>query len=162
MTTLLAHFHEMLAYDRWANERSLVSIESIPESRRTGPAYDRLTALVPHNLIARRVWRWRIRGDAYENPKAWFPPMSPQATRELARQVDAEWEGFLDSFGPADLERVVQYRTSDGSPHAKKIRIALAHVFNHGTYHRGQIARLVTDHGGTRAETDYPIMFPEA
>ena len=35
----------------------------------------------------------------------------------------------------------------------------LIHVFNHSTYHRGQVARLVTDAGGQRALTDYIAFF---
>ncbi len=152
---LLAHFAELLAYDRWANERAIASIESVPQDRRTGKAYERLTALVPHNLIARRVWIRRMRSEPYEMPRAWFPPMTPPETRAMAREVDAEWDAFLPSVTDADLERVVVYRTSDGVERRGVFRRLLTHVFNHGTYHRGQIARLVTEHAGTRADTDF-------
>lgn len=159
MTTLLDHYRELLAYDVWANERALTSIESIPADRRSGPAYERLTALIPHNLIARRVWRWRILEQPYENPRSWFPPMSVAETRLLAKEVDTEWAQFLPTLTFADLERSHSYKTSDGTPHTRIIRRSLTHVFNHGTYHRGQVARLVTDHGGTRADTDFMLMF---
>lgn len=152
---LLAHFQEMLDYDRWANERAIVSIESIPAERRSGPAYDRLTALVPHNLLARRIWRRRLRADPVEPPKSWFPPTSPSDTRALAAEVDREWEGFLAEILRGDAERVIVYRTSDGVERRGRVRRLLTHVFNHATYHRGQVARLVTEHGGTRAETDF-------
>lgn len=155
MTTLLDHFRELLVYEKWANQRSLDAIETIPAERRSGAAYERLTALIPHNLIARRVWRWRILEQPYENPAAWFPPMSVADTRALARDVDAEWDAFLPTISAAMLEGTHSYKTSDGTPHTRLVRRSLTHVFNHSTYHRGQVARLVTDHGGTRPVTDF-------
>lgn len=159
MTTLLDHYRELLSYDTWANERCLNAIDTIPSDRRAGAAYDRLLALIPHNLIARRVWRWRILEQHYDNPSAWFPPMSTHDARALQREVDAEWASFFPSLTLTDLERSHSYKTSDGTPHTRLIRRSLTHVFNHGTYHRGQIARLVTEHGGERPSTDFMLMF---
>ena len=157
--TLLDHFHDLFRYERWANEQVYPSLESIPADRRHGEAYDRLMSLIPHNLIARRVWRWRIRGDAYDNPKAWFPPMTVAEMRTLGAEVDAEWQQYMGELKDADLSREITYRTSDGAQRTRRLDILLTHVFNHATYHRGQIARLVTEHGGQRAVTDYPLAF---
>ncbi len=157
--TLLDHFHDLFRYDQWANERVLASLDSIPADRRHGPAYERCMALLPHNLIARRVWRWRILGEPYQNPANWFPPMSIAETRTLAAEVDREWKPYMASLKEADLAREITYRTSDDAQRTRRLDILLTHVFNHATYHRGQIARLVTEHGGERAVTDYPMSF---
>jgi len=157
--TLLDHFNDLFRYDRWANEQVYPSFESIPADRRHGQAYERLMSLLPHNLIARRVWRWRILGQPYDNPAAWFPPMTVAETRALAAEVDREWEHYLAQLTDADLSREITYRTSDGAQRTRRLDILLTHVFNHATYHRGQIARLVTEHGGQRATTDYPLAF---
>jgi uncharacterized damage-inducible protein DinB len=154
MSTIMRHYADLLRYDTWANERSLVSIESIPAERARGEAYERLTTLVPHNIVVRRVWRWRVLGTAFEKP-VFFPPMTPAQTRELQILADQEWAAFLPTIGEADLSRVVSFTTSDGSPYQRTLGTILTHVFTHATYHRGQIARLVTEHGGTRAVTDY-------
>jgi uncharacterized damage-inducible protein DinB len=39
--------------------------------------------------------------------------------------------------------------------YASTIHEVLTHVFNHSTYHRGQIARIVHEQGGQRASTDF-------
>ncbi len=157
MTTLLTHYAELLAYEKWANQKSLDSIETIPADRRSGAAYERLLGLIPHNLIARRVWRMRLLEQPYENPKAWFPSMSIADARAMAREVDAEWDAFLPTLTLEHMERSHSYKTSDGTPHTRLIRRSLTHVFNHSTYHRGQVARLVTEHGGERAATDFML-----
>ena len=157
MTTFLDHYRELLVYEKWANQKALDSIETIPVDRRSGAAYERLLALVPHNLIARRVWRWRILEQPYENPKSWFPSVSVAEARALAIEVDAEWDAFLPTITLEMIERTHSYKTSDGTPHTRLIRRSLTHVFNHSTYHRGQVARLVTEHGGERAATDFML-----
>ncbi|MDX2115584.1 MAG: DinB family protein [Planctomycetota bacterium] len=158
MTTLLTHYAELLAYDSWANERCLAAIETVPTDRRTGAAWERLTALVPHNLVVKRIWRWRILEQAHEKPASWFPPMSVEAARAMAREVDAEWAAFFPTLTAADMERSHSFKTSDGTPMTRLVRRTLTHLFNHGTYHRGQIARLVTEHGGERPATDFMLM----
>lgn len=157
MATFLDHYRELLAYEKWANQRSLDSIETIPVERRSGAAYERLLALIPHNLTARRIIRMRILEQAYENPTTWFPSMSVAEARAMAAEVDAEWDAFLGTLTLADMERSHSYKTSDGTPHTRLIRRTLTHAFNHSTYHRGQIARLVTEHGGQRAATDFML-----
>lgn len=157
--TLLDHFNDLFRYERWANERVLASLDTIPADRRHGEAYERLMSLLPHNLIVRRVWRWRIRHEAFESPANWFPPMTVEQTRALAAEADGEWGPYLDALTDADLSREITYRTSDGTQRTRRLDILLTHVFNHATYHRGQIARLVTEHGGQRAVTDYPLSF---
>jgi len=160
MTSLLDHFHEVLQYDRWANDLALESIESVPADRRSGKAWDRLRALVPHNLIAKRVWRWRILEQAYESPATWFPALTIDETRALIADVEPQWGEFLGSLTDEDLERSVSYRTTDGAAHSGLIRQLVNHVFNHATYHRGQVARLVIEHGGRRIDTDYFLAPP--
>jgi len=157
--SLLSHFHELFQYEQWANERTLVSLDSVPADRRHGPAYDRLMGLLPHNLIARRVWRWRILGEPHEKPADWFPKMSVADTRALAVEVDRDWEPFLGSIKESDLTRLITFRTSDGTQRTRRLDHLITHVFNHATYHRGQIARLVTEHGGERAVTDFMMAF---
>jgi uncharacterized damage-inducible protein DinB len=154
MPATLAHYAHLLAYDTWANERAIASLESIPQASRTGDVYARAMGLVPHVLLARRVWLWRIRGEAYERVPDWFPMTSAAETRAMATEVDAAWQGFLAGLTLADLDREVGYTASSGDSFVSTIGEILDHVFNHGTYHRGQIARLVTELGGSRAETD--------
>jgi uncharacterized damage-inducible protein DinB len=152
---MLAHFQSMLGYESWANERAIASLESVPVERAHGESWDRARGLVMHNLLARRVWLWRIEGTAYDNPKDWFAPMSPAQLRAFALEVDHAWRVFLDQATQTELDRVVRYRSSEGQGYTSSVANICTHVFNHSTYHRGQIARIVHELGGKRAATDH-------
>jgi uncharacterized damage-inducible protein DinB len=153
--SLIAHFQQMLAYESWANERSVASLETVPAANRGEDKFTRACGLVPHNVIARRVWLMRIKGTPHENPKEWFPAWDVAQTRAQAAEVDGLWREFLAGLRDADLAAELQYTASDGSKFVSSVGDVLTHVFNHSTYHRGQIARIVHELGGQRASTDH-------
>jgi uncharacterized damage-inducible protein DinB len=114
-----------------------------------------LCGLIPHNIIARRTWLLRIRGTPHENPAEWFPAWSGEQTRAQAAEVDSLWREYLASLRDEDLAKHVRYTASDGSRFVSSVGDILTHVFNHSTYHRGQVARIVHALGGQRAATDH-------
>jgi uncharacterized damage-inducible protein DinB len=151
---LIAHFHHLLACETWANARVLASLETIPAGNRSGERYQRAIGLLPHCLLARQVWLWRINAVPYDTIKDWFPPMSNQQASTMALDVDAHWSRYLGALTEAEMAREIHYTASDGTAYVSRVGDILTHVFNHSTYHRGQIARLVTELGGQRAQTD--------
>jgi uncharacterized damage-inducible protein DinB len=154
---MTAHLQRMLAYESWANERALASLDTVPPEMRTRPSHLRAAQLVPHIMLARMVWLMRIRGVPYENPRDWFPSWPSEETRRQLSTLDAQWQGFLAGLGDADLARPVSYTSSEGVRYESSVWDICAHVFNHGTYHRGQVARLVAESGGQRASTDLVV-----
>jgi uncharacterized damage-inducible protein DinB len=56
---------------------------------------------------------------------------------------------------PETLAREIDYRNSTGTQFRNTVSDILTHVVLHGSYHRGQIARLTREAGGTPAVTDY-------
>jgi uncharacterized damage-inducible protein DinB len=154
MNPLIQHFIRLLAQETWANARALDSLATIPAANREGDKYQRVTGLLPHCNLARQVWLWRIKGHPYEPIKDWFPPMAARQVAEAAASVDAQWSAYLASLTEAELMREIHYTASDGSAFSSTVHDILTHVFNHSTYHRGQIARIVTELGGQRATTD--------
>lgn len=152
---LIDHFRTLHAYEVWANARALASLETVPGANRGSPAYVRATQLLPHNTLARQVWLWRIQGRAYDNPKDWFPAWSFDDTRARMADVDAQWTAYLGTLTDTELARENHYSSSEGTRYVSTIHEILTHVFNHSTYHRGQIARIVHESGGRRAGTDF-------
>lgn len=153
--SLMEHYRKMLAYETWANERTIASVETIPPEQRGDERYTRACGLVPHNIIARRTWLLRVRGTPHENPKEWFPAWDAAQTRAQAAEVDSLWSEFLAGLRESDLQEELRYTASDGTRYVSTIGEVLAHAFNHSTYHRGQVARLVHELGGQRASTDH-------
>jgi uncharacterized damage-inducible protein DinB len=152
---LIDHFRTLHAFEVWANARVLASLDTVPTAQRTTPAYIRATQLLPHNTLARQVWLWRIQELAYDNPKDWFPAWTIDETRARMGDVDAQWVAYLSTLTDRELARESRYSSSEGVRYVSTIHEILTHVFNHSTYHRGQIARIVHEQGGQRAATDF-------
>jgi uncharacterized damage-inducible protein DinB len=148
-------YKKLLAFEQEANRRTLESLASVPTSQRDKPQYDRAMQLLPHMLIARRVWLHRVEGEAYESPADWFPRWTLDRQLEEEGAVHELWRAFIDPLHDDHLTRDVRYTSSEGQAYFSTLDEILTHVFNHSTYHRGQIARLVTECGGRRAVTDF-------
>jgi uncharacterized damage-inducible protein DinB len=153
----IARFKKQLAAETWANELALRSVESVPEEQRMSGAYQRAEQLLPHCQQARGVWLARLKGEPHEMPRDWFPTWHSAEVRRACEDMDRAWAAYLDSLTDADLSREVRYTSSEGKVYSSLVEDILIHVFNHSTYHRGQIARLVTESGGDRAGTDYIV-----
>ncbi|MEI7657261.1 MAG: DinB family protein [Phycisphaerae bacterium] len=151
----VARFLRQLGAESAANVAALDSLATIPAGARGLPPHDRAMQLLPHNQLARSVWLARLQGVAHERPNDWFPAWSTDLTREACERNDAAWGEWLASLGESDMARTVRYVSSEGQAYRNRVDDVLIHVFNHSTYHRGQLARLVTECGGLAASTDY-------
>lgn len=151
----VGHFLHLLEYEAWANERSLLSLRTVPEDAHTRAPYLRAVQLMPHIALARMVWLMRLREMPYESPPDWFPPWELEHTAVTLRSLDGQWRAFLSEQTEAGLDRAVHYTSSEGQHYRSVVADVVTHVFQHGSYHRGQLARLVHESGGQRAATDF-------
>jgi uncharacterized damage-inducible protein DinB len=151
----VARYRKLLAYEQEANERAFASLESVPHGGRGHASFERATRLLPHNQLARSIWLARLEGRPYEVPKDWFPAWSLDQARIAAQEQHREWLEYFEELSDHDLARPVSYVSTEGESFVRLVDDILTHVFNHSTYHRGQLARLVTECGGQRAKTDF-------
>ena len=141
-------------HERWAHERVLASIESVPEPSRHDPDFHWAVDRMAHILVARLVWLARLTDQA--PPDDLFPHMDSLAgLRELAGRVDRGWSGYLGRLDHAELARQVVYDSTEGASYSTAVDDILDHVYTHGFYHRGQVARAISAAGGERAVQDY-------
>lgn len=150
---LLDHFRGMMKAEAEANRRALESLDSVPLDGRDSPSFQRALEVMAHIQLARHVWLERLHNRAIK-PLDWFPPQTVSATRDDSRRLDALWTRYLDSLTDANLADECSYTSSEGVRYTSLVHEILAHVLNHSTYHRGQVARFVTESGGNRAQTD--------
>jgi uncharacterized damage-inducible protein DinB len=159
--TGVGRYQRLLAYEAEANRRALDSLETVPDSARKSAAFARAMVLMPHMQLARFIWLARLEGRPYENPSDWFPFWTIEQTRLAEAEQNREWAEYLGGLSESDLTQTISYTTSEGEPRVRMIDDILTHVFNHSTYHRGQLARLVHECGGKRAVTDFITLVGE-
>ncbi|MBY0113012.1 MAG: DinB family protein [Phycisphaerales bacterium] len=151
--TLREYFLTLLTAESQANGRSLDSLATVPEMQHATEVYRRALGVMAHVMIAKRVWMQRLLGEAWKVDD-WFAPWPIDESRKEATRIDGVWRTFLTDLPDGGFDREIEYSMSDGSRARSKVVDICAHVMNHATYHRGQIARIVHELGGTRASTD--------
>jgi len=150
-------------YNHWMNERLYAVVSEFSEEERNrdrGAFFGSMHRTLNHILWADRIWFSRFTGNAYSVP-AFGADMYPDFA-ELARERAAADTAILDWAGqlpPAWLAGTLEYRSaSDGKVRHLANWVAAAHMFQHATHHRGQLATLVKQAGGDVGVTDLPWM----
>lgn len=162
---MVEHFRGLFEYECRANRialdglaRARKHVEEVGVASLAAP-WQRGVDVFAHVLMARRIWLHRVRPDLMSPPgEGIFPAGTMEGNeRELAGQ-DAAWGAYLELVDGAELGRAFEYaRTEDGARFRSSVRGVLTHVFNHGTYHRGQIAMLIASCGVKPEPTDYVL-----
>ncbi len=133
---------------RWADTRAREALRDTP-----GALVERALELYSHVLGAEHIWLARLRQE--KATVAVWPRLSVNEAGRLAGELHAGFDAFLAALGPGDLDRDVAYTNSAGQEFTSRVEDILVHVAMHGSYHRGQVALLIRDGGGTPAPTDY-------
>jgi len=141
MPEMLLRFFE---FDGWANRETLRSLQTM-----TNPP-DRGVALIAHIAATQRVWLERAR--SLPQSVAVWPQWSLAESAKGLSDVLGEWTRLISTD---DLSREFAYTNTKGQHFSNRLSDVALHVAFHGVYHRGQIAGLVRQNGGTPVDTDF-------
>jgi uncharacterized damage-inducible protein DinB len=141
------HFLRLNEYNFWATKKVAESI------RNTLVLDARALELFSHILIAQTNWLDRVsqRSLSYSSP--WLK-LSIEECQLFSQESYNEWKSYL---GNVDEEKLleIEYKNVKGDMFKNKVSDIITHVFNHSSYHRGQIAQLIRKANGNPAVTDF-------
>ena len=142
----------LVDYNYWARDRLLEAVAALtPEqfTRPMGNSFDSIRDTIAHICDAESIWLKRWRG---EQPPGFQKP-ERMADFAAARE---EWAGLerrmlkvLETLGPEDVERRIEYKDFRGAARSDVFCHMLQHVVNHGSYHRGQVTTMLRQLGAT-------------
>jgi uncharacterized damage-inducible protein DinB len=154
-TSVPDRFRRWYDYERDCNAKTLAMLESVPRANRSSQQFQRAIDKMAHLVVAREIWLHRL-GEWPERPGAFFPPgHTLDSIRPWLASIENAWTAYLARLDDAELIREFKYPARDGTPYRWIVIDLLTQVFGHAWYHRGQIATLVKDLGGTPVDTDY-------
>lgn len=145
MTT---YFIRMFAYTEWANARIVAALAERPV-----PPADAVK-WINHIVGAQSVWLGRVDAD-YTDVWGVWPARPLSEVKDGVAEVGAKWTTFLARENDESLRRQIAFRTLDGTPYETALSDILAHVVNHSTHHRAQIASALRQAGAAPPPTDY-------
>ncbi len=155
MNPFVAQFRGWLAYEDDAHAKTLASLASVPADRRASPESVRACGLMAHTVLVRRLWLNRMQGgEPYTGPA--FPDGTDlQQIAADWQAIYTDWNNYLANLTDEGLSRAFEYVGLFGGRFRSRVGDVLPHLFTHSAYHRGQIALLVKQAGGTPALTDF-------
>jgi uncharacterized damage-inducible protein DinB len=151
----------MARYNRWMNERLYALCGKMPDGERRrerGAFFGSIQGTLNHLLWGDRMWLARFGGPPCTHPAFGADMFADFA--ELAREREATDRFMLDWAGGLSNEWLaapLTYKSKvDGKTRTLPAALAVVHMFNHGTHHRGQLTTLMKQAGVDPGVTDLP------
>lgn len=138
--------NKMLRYNDWANQKIFGQFLELGDNVPAASLH-----LLCHVMNAQTIWISRVTG-VPTAVRTW-DDHSLSVCMEMQRQAQEALQHCMES--EVNLERVIAYKTLNGLPFENSVYDILIHLFNHGTYHRAQIAQDMRKNGLEPVNTDY-------
>jgi uncharacterized damage-inducible protein DinB len=153
-TAVTQRFGTWFRHERYANDKMLAMLESVPEDKRSDPSFARALTLAAHLAACRENWLNSI----LESGKQWvdwFPSdVSLNSLRPRYASMESKWTAYFEALTNEELARYFVFEDG-GSRWRLGVETQVYQLFGHAAYHRGQVAILVDQLGGEVIDTDY-------
>jgi uncharacterized damage-inducible protein DinB len=174
MSTHLEQYKAFARYNQTFNQRVFEVAGSLSEEERKadrGAFFKSIHATLNHILLADRIWLARFRDAGFGTAALQdaelldrFQGLDQELYADFAvlRQERAatddtivRWVVFLSD---SDLGAPMIYKTSKGIERRHPAWVAMTHLFNHQTHHRGQVTTLFSQQGLDVGVTDFLVL----
>ncbi len=157
---LRRHLGLMAGYHRWAFGRLYEQVDSLSESEYRADCdlfFKSVHGTLAHLLLVDLLWQCRIEGLTPDFPTS-EAAIEPDRDRLRTRLIEqaGSWSGRLDGIDDARLSADLSFRNLAGDEFSLPTSCCFAHVFNHGSHHRGQISAALTGFGRAAPVMDFP------
>ncbi len=161
-----AHFLQLARYNVWATRRLLDAVKVVSEAdyrKDVGLFFKSIHGTLNHLMVGEHlIWYPRFAKGA--SPKmALNEEVEPDRERlgQALKGSAANWLPLIESWPAERFDGVLSYTTMRGEPATLPFAATLAHVFNHGTHHRGQITAALTALGHASPDLDLVYLLQE-
>lgn len=130
------------AYNVWANQKLIDCIDNLTDEqikREIDSSFKSIYATLIHLWDAESIWWQRVKlQEQIEVPGSHFNGSVLELGNNLLRQ-SKQWKEWVDIATEAALEHEFIYRNSKKEQFKQPVYDTLLHLFNHQSYHRGQL-----------------------
>lgn len=153
------HFGLLARYNQWATGRLLDAVEAVPDNdyrRDVGLFFKSIHGTLNHLLVGEHLL-WFVRFSEGTSPRVALDAEAEADRLRLAQRLRdgaARWQPLIAGWPPERWDGTLDYTTMRGTAASLPLGATLAHVFNHGTHHRGQITAALTAFGQPCPELD--------
>jgi uncharacterized damage-inducible protein DinB len=147
---------ELFEYNQWAKTRLMTSLEAMKHEdigKDLHSSHGGILGTLLHMVNAESVWTSRLRG---EEPR----PINSEEVKNLGDlktkwdELDKKLSVLISDYSDGDLLSEFEYQDSKGKKYLQPRIWAFNQLFNHFTYHRGQVVAMQRQLGYKPANTD--------
>ncbi|MBK8310230.1 MAG: hypothetical protein IPL04_04345 [Chitinophagaceae bacterium] len=152
---------QMAVYNVWAHKKIMDAVLSIPVEKQKAEipsSFSSLEKTILHMWDAESIWWQRMKlHERLMIPSENFKGTTVEAVNGLLSQ-SALWEAWVNNVSDNMLQHVFEFRNKKGDQIKMPIWQMLTHIFNHGTYHRGQLVNMLRQLGVKKIpQTDFSL-----
>lgn len=160
-TTMKDILSQFATYNLWANQKLLDVILAMTEEKQNQEvpgSFKNLYSTVLHMWDAESIWWQRMKlQERIIVPGENFNGTMKDIADGLMQQ-NILWTEWVNHASDQSLEHVFQYRNSKKEQFKQPVYQMILHVFNHGTYHRGQLVNILRQLGIEKIpQTDFIV-----
>jgi uncharacterized damage-inducible protein DinB len=146
------YFITLAEYNIWANNIVHSWFDKISDEQweqNIVSSFTSLSATALHTASAETIWLDRL--NKVTQPR-WLTNIVKGGKKEVQdawKDSTAGLKSFVENFDETKLPDIVSFKRTTGDTRELKFCQIFAHVFNHSTYHRGQIVTILRQVGFT-------------
>ncbi len=150
------------AYNIWANQRMIDCITNLTDdqmNKEITSSFKSIFETLLHLWDAESIWWQRMKlMEQVVVPSVGFKGSIMELSTGLMQQ-SKQWKEWIELTTDATLEHEFIYRNSKKEQFKQPVYEALQHLFNHQSYHRGQLITLLRQVGITTPPNTDMIAF---
>jgi uncharacterized damage-inducible protein DinB len=147
------YYTELAEYNRWANNIVHSWLDKLGDEQWSCAivsSFPAISTTALHIAAAETIWLDRV--NKVTSPRLLMEMIKSSDRKEVCdawKSATMGLESFIENFDEAKLGEVVSFKRPDGNTYQLKYFQVFSHVFNHSTYHRGQVVTMLRQVGFT-------------
>lgn len=152
---------QLARYNLWANQLLISTIQSLSDEQHRAEvksSFPSLFTTIQHMWDAESIWWQRVKlSEKVTRPSDEFTGTFQELSSSLLNQ-DKQWIDWIQQGQEHLFQHEFIYYNSKKEKFKQPIYQMLLHLFNHGTYHRGQLVTMLRQLGIEKIpQTDFIV-----
>jgi len=149
------------AYNIWANKIIIDQVNQLSEEqlhKEIASSFDTIYKTILHLMDVESIWWQRLKlAEHVEWPGRTFDGSVDELSKKLL-QLSLQWEEWITNTNEVNITHVFAYQNSKKEQFKQPVYEMLLHLFNHQTFHRGQVVTMLRQLGIEKIQpTDFIV-----